>query len=85
MNKEALGKRDVWSLGVTLYYLCRFKKPFADGPKSAVKALGILFKEPEELGNEYSQDLRDLIKSMLRKNLTQRPSLQDILETSYVM
>ena len=76
-------KSDIWSLGVILYELCTLKQPF-----QADNLLGLVFKivqdDPEPIPSNYSPQLQDLIKKLMTKDQTQRPSAAEILKMDYV-
>jgi NIMA (never in mitosis gene a)-related kinase len=71
-------KSDVWSLGCIAYELCEFKSPFRnDNEKMSLMDLfnnitkGFLIEKTNFLGEfkpistRYSEELRDLINSMI--------------------
>lgn len=76
-------KSDVWSLGVVLYELCQFKMPFKydERAESPLKDLGekINLGEYEPIAESYSQDIHDLIRSMLAVDPNSRPNVNQLL------
>lgn len=77
-NKPYTFSSDVWSLGVVLYELCALKPPFnADNLK--MLALKIIKGIYNPIPAQYSKDLKRLIESLLKKDVNQRPTVNDIL------
>ncbi|KAI0082311.1 hypothetical protein K474DRAFT_1671406 [Panus rudis PR-1116 ss-1] len=68
-------KSDVWALGVLLYKLCYYTTPFEEHGPLAI--LNVQYKFPSY--PIYSQNMLNLIASMLREHGTQRPSVFEIL------
>ncbi|XP_071519237.1 serine/threonine-protein kinase 16 isoform X2 [Panulirus ornatus] len=68
-------RTDVWSLGCLLYALCFYKSPFdgvyerGDSVALAVVSGNVQFPDV----HPYSEDLMELIKSILKVNLEERP------------
>ena len=67
-------KTDVFSLGVTMFYLMTYEFPYIynDNDKKRIKA--DTFINP----NKYNQQLINIVMSMLEENQNDRPSIQDI-------
>ncbi|CDW91817.1 protein kinase [Stylonychia lemnae] len=79
-GKPYTEKSDIWSLGVILYEMCTFLKPFQANTEDELreKVLKEKYKDtPEEL--IVSKELREIIKKLLRKNPIHRPTIKDIL------
>ena len=71
-------KTDVWSLGVLLYQMCALKMPFdADSLPNLSKK--ILKAEYKEIPNNYSDNLKNLIRSLLQVEPKNRPTVKEIL------
>ncbi|KAK7071980.1 Serine/threonine-protein kinase 16 [Halocaridina rubra] len=68
-------RTDVWSLGCLLYALCFYKSPFDSvyerGDSVALAVVSGNVKFPEV--HPYSEELVELIKSILKVNLEERP------------
>ena len=71
-------KSDVWSLGVLLYEMCSFTKPFDDENQEILKDK-IIYAKYASLGNKYSKELRSIIDEMLRIKPEDRISIKDIM------
>ena len=76
-------KSDVWSLGWILYEMVTLRHAFdANSMKGLV--LKILRGTYPEIPSWYSQDLKDLISSMLIKDPIKRPSINKVLEMDFL-
>ncbi len=71
-------KSDIWSLGVVLYEMCTLKMPF-EASNLPVLSLKIQKGEYGKLDNKWSDDLKNLVYSMLQIDPEKRPNLRDIL------
>ena len=74
-------KTDIWSLGCIIYELCTLRSCFEDISLSDLRNnmfIGDYLQLDEELNNEYG--LNELIKKMLNKDYTKRPSVEEILD-----
>jgi serine/threonine protein kinase len=72
-------KCDVWALGCILYELCSLKHPFSANHEGAIM-YKILSEEPEEIPKEYSSQMRDLVKDLLKKDPDQRPKMEEVVK-----
>ena len=77
-------KSDVWALGCILYELCTYRHPFEAKSQGAL-ILKILRNIPSPIHSYYSNELQDLIYSILEKDGEIRPSCYDILTTPNIM
>lgn len=63
-------KSDVWSLGCISYELCMLRSPFRETDKENLSLYDLFQRitkgEYPPISERYSQDLRDLIKNMLK-------------------
>jgi serine/threonine protein kinase len=68
-------KQDVWAIGVIAYELCIFQLPFKGETSEAL--IYSIINDPHTPieSKDYSEELKDLISSMLIKNPEQRPSI----------
>lgn len=69
---------DVWSLGILLYELCCLTPPF-QGSNFNDLCDNIKLGEYEDIPIFYSEELGELIASMLNKDPILRPTVNDIL------
>ena len=79
-NKPYNGKVDTWSLGVILYELCTFNKPFTDSTAEGLRNK-IINEDYKPISNAYSKEMKNMIDTLLTKNDTRRPSIRDIIKT----
>ena len=71
-------KSDIWSLGVILYEMCTFNKPFDDENQDNLFQK-ITNAKYASIGNKYSKELIALIDEMLRIKPEERISIKDII------
>lgn len=69
---------DMWSLGVVIYELCALRVPY-DAPNIRALAQRIVSTEPARLPSAYSEELKNLILSLLQKDPNKRPSAAVLL------
>jgi len=83
-NHEPYGvKSDVWSLGVVIYELAALQVPFKSASLAAV-AVMICSADPAPLPPRYSEELSHLLFALLEKDPLDRPSLGQVLHTSFL-
>ena len=74
---------DVWSLGCVIYELLQLDFPFK--AKTLPKLLQVIRTEdPKPLSKTYSNSLRSLVKAMLHKESSKRPSVKQILNNNEI-
>ncbi|KNC55348.1 uncharacterized protein AMSG_12406 [Thecamonas trahens ATCC 50062] len=79
MGRAYNAKADVWSLGCIAYEMCAGRLPYHPSVKHQ-----IMYMQPGPLPYTYSSGLRSLIGKMLNKNAHSRPSIDAILNDSYM-
>ena len=70
-------KADIWAMGVIVFELVTFKKPFDSDKLQSLFDL-IINKEPAPVQDGRSTDLKLLCKTLLNKDFNKRPSIFDI-------
>ncbi|KAB7494737.1 Serine/threonine-protein kinase 16 [Armadillidium nasatum] len=86
-NVESTGsvdeRTDIWSLGCLLYAMCFYKSPFDSvyerGDSVALAVVGGKIPFPE--AHPYSEDMVDLITSMIQVNPEERPYIDWVIES----
>lgn len=78
LDREVTFACDVFTFGVVLAYAATARLPFGDGQPHAV-VYRIVHAEPDLEG--IAEPLRELIASCLAKDMTKRPTAEDILTT----
>ncbi|KAL4507112.1 hypothetical protein ABPG72_001905 [Tetrahymena utriculariae] len=76
-------KSDIWSFGCVLYEMCNLRHAF-DAQSLNGLAVKIMNGTYPPINSTYSKSLRDLIGKMLQLNPKSRPSILDIINTSFV-
>ena len=76
-------KSDVWMLGCVLYEMVALKKPFS-GDNLPMIMKNIITKDIPPIPSFYSENLRNLIKLLLNKDMNARPTVGEILSYPFV-
>ena len=76
-------KSDVWMLGCVLYEMAALKKPFS-GDNLPMIMNNILTKDIPPIPSFYSENLRNLIRMLLSKDMNERPTVGEILGYPFV-
>lgn len=71
-------KADIWSLGCIIYELCALQRPFIELDGASLIDV-ILHNGYTAVSNDYSQELRDAIDSMLNIDPNDRPTAATLL------
>eukprot|EP01027_Heterolobosea_sp_BB2_P007401 GEZU01011024.1.p1 GENE.GEZU01011024.1~~GEZU01011024.1.p1 ORF type:complete len:243 (+),score=46.16 GEZU01011024.1:71-799(+) len=84
-------RTDVWALGCTLFCFAYYRSPFEShyeqGGSLKLAAINGRFTFPEVYVNEdrskpfYSNEFKDLIRSMLRTDIASRPTIHQVIES----
>lgn len=82
-NKPYNNKSDIWALGCILYEMAALKHAFVAGNMKNLIVKIIRGSYPQ-LPSRYSNDLRNLIQQLLRRNPQERPSINTILKKSFI-
>lgn len=82
-NMPYTRKSDVWALGCLLYELCMMRHAF-----TADNLLGLVYKiirdKPDPIPNHYSDEMGEMIRLMLSKDVEVRPDIQELLNMRFV-
>lgn len=79
---------DIWSLGICLFEMVTFHKPFIEqpNPKKFVKILLKRdYKYPLSIENKLSDELKDLVNKMLEPDTEQRLTAHQILTHPWIV
>jgi NIMA (never in mitosis gene a)-related kinase len=82
-KKPNFTKQNVWAIGVIAYELCTFNHPFK-GERLSDLFNAIINDPPTQMEQNYSQELKDLISSMLIKDPEKRPSIQQMIKVKII-
>eukprot|EP00026_Physarum_polycephalum_P005107 Phypoly_transcript_05135.p1 GENE.Phypoly_transcript_05135~~Phypoly_transcript_05135.p1 ORF type:complete len:513 (+),score=92.20 Phypoly_transcript_05135:360-1898(+) len=82
-NKPYNYKSDVWSLGCCVYEMTALRHAF-DAKEMPTLIMKILKENPAPIPSHFSSDLSTIIKLMLTKSPSQRPSISDLLQLPFI-
>ncbi|NXJ81992.1 NEK1 kinase, partial [Trogon melanurus] len=82
-NKPYNNKSDIWALGCVLYEMCTLKHAFEAGNMKNL-VLKIISGPFPPVSVHYSYDLRNLLSQLFKRNPRNRPSVNSILEKSFI-
>ncbi|KAM6269909.1 serine/threonine-protein kinase Nek1 isoform 2-T3 [Porphyrio hochstetteri] len=82
-NKPYNNKSDIWALGCVLYEMCTLKHAFEAGNMKNL-VLKIISGPFPPVSMHYSYDLRNLLSQLFKRNPRNRPSVNSILEKSFI-
>ncbi|AYU80773.1 serine/threonine-protein kinase Nek [Leishmania donovani] len=72
-------RSDVWSLGVVFYEMCTLRRPFEAGNLFTLIQL-ILESDIEPFGNGVDGSLEGLVRQMLDRDPSRRPTAQELID-----
>ncbi|KAM3939157.1 serine/threonine-protein kinase Nek1 [Leptodactylus fuscus] len=82
-NRPYNNKSDIWALGCVLYEMCTLKHAFEAGNMKNL-VLKIIRGSYPPVSVHYSYDLRNLLSMLFKRNPRDRPSVNSILEKSFI-
>eukprot|EP00127_Corallochytrium_limacisporum_P001399 Clim_evm21s55 gene=Clim_evmTU21s55 len=82
-NKPYNHKSDIWALGCCLFEMCALKHAFNAGDFYTLMQKINKGRTPS-VPQQYSDELRSLVKRMLQHNPDDRPSVDEVLRDPYV-
>ncbi|KAH0616095.1 hypothetical protein JD844_026939 [Phrynosoma platyrhinos] len=83
-NKPYNNKSDIWALGCVLYEMCTLKHAFEAGNMKNL-VLKIISGSFPPVSVHYSHELRSLISQLFKRNPRDRPSVNSILEKTFIV
>jgi len=76
---------DVWSLGITLIEAALGKYPYPNSDGKFYQLLDTIIEDPvPELPDRFSPEFKDFISLCLKKNPSERPQAQELMEHPFV-
>ncbi|KAJ9592846.1 hypothetical protein L9F63_015489 [Diploptera punctata] len=82
-NKPYNNKSDVWAVGCLLYEMAALKHAFVAGNMKNLIVKIIQGSYPQ-LPSRYSNDMRNLISQLFKRNPQERPSINTILKKTFI-
>ncbi|XP_009980405.1 PREDICTED: serine/threonine-protein kinase Nek1 [Tauraco erythrolophus] len=82
-NRPYNNKSDIWALGCVLYEMCTLKHAFEAGNMKNL-VLKIISGRFPPVSVHYSYDLRNLLSQLFERNPRNRPSVNSILEKTFI-
>ena len=76
-------KSDIWACGCVLYELLSLKKVF-DSTNQLGLMCAILENDFEKIDEIYSEEIQNIINSLLEKDMANRPTAKQVLEFDYI-
>ncbi|CAG9310671.1 unnamed protein product [Blepharisma stoltei] len=70
---------DIWALGNVLYFLCQLKHPFEGN------AYKVQNERHSPIRDYYSNELKYIVDWCMKKEMSERPSINDILSQNFVI
>uniref|UniRef100_A0A0N5ARF8 non-specific serine/threonine protein kinase n=1 Tax=Syphacia muris TaxID=451379 RepID=A0A0N5ARF8_9BILA len=77
-------KSDIWALGCVLYELCELRKAF-EGNLLTALVVKIAKGQHGPISEQWSSDLKNLIRNILSVNESKRPTIKEILTCPLIL
>lgn len=79
-GRSYTNKADIWSMGILLFELCALDVPIKAVNLHELYKKIMTFRSVPAIPRQYSQNMKQLISSMLTVDASKRPKITDLLE-----